>query len=72
MSLPSVMAHATASAPAVPLSGENAQRLASAFPSVRALEEGVRSEVGRQRLLESFDDRAAQDIVDFWADEWIV
>ena len=72
VSLPTVMAHATASAPRIPLPNLHAQRLASLFPSVRALEAGVRSQEGRQKLLENFDERTATDLIDFWADEWIV
>jgi len=64
--------HVTTSAPERPLSENTANILNDLFPSVRALEEATRTNEGRTNLRNWLDARTAEEIIDFWEDEWIV
>jgi hypothetical protein len=70
--LKSLIAHATASAPAKPLSAHNANVLSEIFCSLQDFEEATRTQEGRVMLRNFLDPTTAEDVVDFWADEWIV
>ena len=64
--------HATTSAPNQTLSENTANILSDLFPSVRALEEATRTRTGQTDLRNWVDAFTADDIIDFWEDEWIV
>lgn len=70
--LTTLIAQATATAPAQSLSEHTSNILSDICPSIKALEEKTRTEHGRARLHEYLDEHAVQDIIDFWEDEWIV
>jgi hypothetical protein len=69
--LNSLIANATASAPAKPLSEHNANVLSDIFCSLHDFEEATRTQEGRAILCNFLDRSTAEDVVDFWADEWI-
>jgi hypothetical protein len=67
-----LIAQATASAPAKPLSEHNANVVSDIFSSFQEFEEATRTIQGQAKLRDYLDSRTAEEIVDFWADEWIV
>jgi len=69
--LKTLVAHAITTAPMQPLSGHDANILASHFPSLRHLEEATRTSSGRNSLTELLGPAVTRNVVDFWEDEWI-
>lgn len=67
-----LIAQATASAPAKPLSEHNANVVSGLFSSLQELEEATRTQQGQAKLCNYLDRATAKEMVDFWADEWIV
>lgn len=67
-----LLPYATASAPMKPLSEHNSNVVSDTFSSLRALEEATRTQQGQAQLCNLVGRITAEDIVDFWADEWIV
>jgi hypothetical protein len=67
-----LIAQATASAPAKPLSEHNANVVSDIFSSFQEFEEATRTKQGQAKLRDYLDSTTAEEIVDFWADEWIV
>ncbi len=69
---PFLFPHATTSAPDRILSKDIGNILSDLFPSVRALEKATRSSEGKAKLRDWVDAGTADEIIDFWEDEWIV
>lgn len=69
--LTNLIAHATASAPAKPLAEPDRNVVFDIFPSLQGLEEATRTDEGRAQLWDFVGRMPAEDIVKFWADEWI-
>lgn len=69
--LTNLIAHATASAPAKPLAEHDRNVVFDIFPSLQGLEEATRTDEGRAQLWDFVGRMPAEDIVKFWADEWI-
>ncbi|OAL35238.1 hypothetical protein AYO20_05492 [Fonsecaea nubica] len=67
-----LVAHASTSAPAQPLSAHDANVLTDLCPSIRGLEEATRTNNGRERLAEYLGPVVTKTLVDFWEDEWII
>ncbi len=67
-----LIAQAVASAPAKPLSEHDANVVSDIFSSLREFEEATRTRQGQAKLREFLDKTTAEDVIDFWADEWIV
>jgi len=67
-----LIAQATASAPAKPLSEHNANVVSDIFSTFQEFEEATRTKQGQAKLRDYLDSTTAEEIVDFWADEWIV
>lgn len=55
-----------------PLSHDAAYALTDMFPSIKALEEATRTAEGVELLHQYFDESVVRNLVDFWADEWII
>lgn len=67
-----LIAQATASAPAKPLSEHDTNVISDIFPSMKEFEEATKTQRGQAKLSNFLDKATAEDIVDFWSDEWIV
>ncbi|KIX98967.1 uncharacterized protein Z520_05428 [Fonsecaea multimorphosa CBS 102226] len=67
-----LIAHATISAPAQPLSQHEANVLTDLCHSIRDLEEATRTSSGREQLAEHLGPAVTKNLVDFWEDEWII
>ncbi|KAH0832792.1 hypothetical protein FOPE_01445 [Fonsecaea pedrosoi] len=67
-----LVAHASTSAPAQPLSAHDANVLTDLCSSIRGLEEATRTNNGRERLAEYLGPVVTKTLVDFWEDEWII
>lgn len=67
-----LIAQATASGPLRPLSEHAANVIRDLFPSLEKLEEGTRSQAGREKIYEYLDKTSADNVIDFWEDEWVV
>ena len=67
-----LIAQATASAPLQNLSEHTANVLSDLFPSLKKLEEGTRTQAGREMIYEYLDKTSADNVIDFWEDEWVV
>lgn len=67
-----LLTQATATVPAKPLSEHHANVLSDIFSSLRDFEEATRTRQGQSKLYNFLDRTTAEDIVDFWTDEWIV
>lgn len=67
-----LIAQAAASAPAKALSEHDANVVSDIFSSLQELEEATRTQEGQAKLCEFLDKTTAEDVIDFWADEWIV
>lgn len=70
--LTNLIGQATASAPAKPLSEHDANVVSDIFPSLQKFEEATRTQQGQAKLFNFLDRTTAENIIDFWADEWIV
>jgi hypothetical protein len=70
--LTDLIAQATASAPAKPLSMHDANVISDIFSSLQEFEQSTRTQQGQAKLCNFLDKAIAEDVVDFWADEWIV
>jgi hypothetical protein len=69
--LTDLIAQATASAPAKSLSEHDANVVSDIFSSMQDFEEATRTEQGQARLCSFLHPATAEDIMDFWTDEWI-
>ena len=67
-----LIAQAAASAPAKPLSEHDANVVSDIFSSLQEFEEATRTQQGQAKLSKFLDKTTAEDVIDFWADEWIV
>ena len=67
-----LVAHATSTAPAKPLSEHNANILTDLFLSIKQLEEGTRTVQGQENIRSYFDAKTAKEVIEFWEDEWLV
>ena len=67
-----LISQATASAPEKPLSEHDTNVISDVFSSLKELEEATRTRRGQAKLYDFLDRITAEDIVDFWSDEWIV
>ncbi len=70
--LANLTAQTTASAPAKPLSEHDSNVLLDIFFSLKEFEEATRTQHGQAKLCNFLGRTTAADVVDFWADEWIV
>ncbi|KAL9627013.1 MAG: hypothetical protein Q9164_007731 [Protoblastenia rupestris] len=67
-----LIAQATASAPARSLSEHDANVVSDIFSSLQEFEEATRTQQGQAKLCDFFDRTMVEDVIDFWADEWVV
>lgn len=67
-----LIAQATASGPGKPLSEHDVNVVSDIFPSLKDFEKATRTQQGKAKLYDFLDRATAEDIIDFWADEWIV
>jgi hypothetical protein len=67
-----LIAQATASAPAKPLSEHDTNVISDIFSSLKDFEGATRTQRGRAKLYNFLERTTAEDVVDFWADEWIM
>lgn len=70
--LTDLIAQTTASAPAKPLSEHDANVVTDIFPSLQEFENATRTQQGQAMLLDYLARTTVEDIIDFWADEWIL
>lgn len=62
----SLLSHATATAPHLPLSEHDTNVLSDLFPSFRTLSQAVTTPEGRDIVREYFDEETARNIIEFW------
>ena len=67
-----LIAQATASAPAKLLSEHSANVVSNIFSSFKDFEKAAGTQLGKAKLYNFLDRTTAEDVIDFWADEWIV
>jgi hypothetical protein len=70
VSVTNLIAQTTASVPAKALSEHNANVVSDIFSSLQEFEEATRTTQGRAKLCDYLGSTTAEEVVDFWADEW--
>lgn len=63
----SLLSHAVATAPHLPLSEHDTNVLSDLFPSFRALSQALMTPEGRDTVREYFDEETARGIIEFWS-----
>lgn len=67
-----VLAQATAAVPHRTLSPKDIETVLRLFGSISGLERATRDDADKRKLIEQFGQRKAQEMIEFWQEEWMI